>query len=288
MQILDPYVWVESIGTSPNNEGPLIVSDLTNYSSPLIRYATGDEGIIEKGFDGVYLKKILGRVHDEISIDGQTYPTHWFQDFFTRVGNVDDFQFVISMDKKLKLNICLNNKAQSSELKNKLESVFSKNSFEVNFVERDQFIRVGQQQKFRYLVDFSKDPSFNLFKQEGAPSLGFDYLSGWNPTECVDRVSYRWMKQKGYLKIGPTNEKKQLEIIFDYPLSVTAFPIIDIMINERHLYSIRVQGGNQTILVHLLEDQIEMTMVIEVSQLYFAPGDSRELGLKVHEINLLS
>lgn len=296
MQVMDPYVWVESVGLDPNQRGALVVTDLTNFSSPLIRYATGDEGNVVCGTEGLYLEDVAGRVHDKIVIDAKSYPTHWFQDLFTRLGNVDDFQFVKTPDQRLQLRLCLLDAAGAAAMRGRLEALFPRQAFELCFVQRSDFMRVGQQQKFRYLVESAGEaealavtpteavPQF-VGEAKSSPLL---YLTGWNALETYGEVSFRWMTRRGAMAINPKWPAKRVFVDFDYPATAPAFPELRAFENGQLLGRVQVRGGPQVMELELdgVATGAPRVLEFEVSHVYRVPNDTRELGLKVHALRL--
>jgi phenylacetate-CoA ligase len=153
LQIFDPCVWVETLPSSPGVSGPLVVTSLVNYAAPLIRYATGDESRVVKGRAGVYLESIEGRVHDVVVIRSARYSTSFVQDVLSRGTMVTDFQFVRGPGEHLELRIALHNPRDEAAVRSQVEQVLGEGAVKLVFGSRAQFIRVGRQQKFRYVVD---------------------------------------------------------------------------------------------------------------------------------------
>ncbi|MFC0239696.1 phenylacetate--CoA ligase family protein [Rhodopseudomonas telluris] len=153
LQIMDPCVWVETLPSTSGVSGPLVVTSLVNYAAPLIRYATGDESRVIKGRAGVYLEGVEGRVHDVVLINGVRYSTSFVQDVLSRHMLVTDFQFVRSGGESLELRLALHNPRDEAAVRGHVEQIFGPGAVALGFVSRSQFIRVGRQQKFRYVVD---------------------------------------------------------------------------------------------------------------------------------------
>lgn len=153
LQIFDPCAWVETLPSSPGISGPLVVTSLVNYAAPLIRYATGDEGRVVKGRAGVYLEGVEGRVHDVVVVRGIRYSTSFVQDVLSRGMTVSDFQFVKGQNDALELRIVLHNAKDEPAVRSVIDQVFGENALRIVFGSRREFIRVGRQQKFRYVVE---------------------------------------------------------------------------------------------------------------------------------------
>lgn len=93
LMVSDSLVWPELAPVEGEAEvGELVFTGLRNPAMPLIRYRMGDLGHLEERADGWWITKIVGRIHDTVTIDGQSYPTHYIQDIFDRCGDITDFQ----------------------------------------------------------------------------------------------------------------------------------------------------------------------------------------------------
>jgi phenylacetate-CoA ligase len=171
--------------------------------------------------------------------------------------------------------------------------LFPLDAFNVSIVHRRDFICVGQQQKFRYLVDLKdplKPPSVGgmdtpQFNGETKKQTFF-FASGWNPPEQSGLSSFRWMCKKGVVAINPQLNTSKLVIDFDYPDNLKVFPSLSISQNGVTLSVVNLTAGPQTVAVFLIPDEVNKTrlLTLEVSALFDAPGDPRELGLKVHNV----
>lgn len=134
-----------------NDYKELVLTTLTNSAMPLIRYRTGDLiESLEKKEDGFYISNIQGRLHDLITIDNKTYPTHYIQDLLDRVGSIIEFQVEIT-DNKTILCLVVSDKTQEDRIKQKLE--FWWKNIEIKFVELYELKKVGWRDKFRYVID---------------------------------------------------------------------------------------------------------------------------------------
>ena len=71
MHVLQDNVWVE---TSQKDEGEIIITSLTNYAMPLLRYKQGDIVVLDRitnckcGCSGLVIKSILGRSYENIAV----------------------------------------------------------------------------------------------------------------------------------------------------------------------------------------------------------------------------
>lgn len=87
--------------------GRIVVTDLFNFSMPMIRYDTGDLGVYEEAGDGYpYLSSIYGRRMDTIyDVRGKIVSPHFFY-MVLDFGDIKQYQFVQSGEKEyiFKLN----------------------------------------------------------------------------------------------------------------------------------------------------------------------------------------
>lgn len=145
--VLDKSVYVE------NYADEIITTGLENLHMPLLRYQTGDLGIIKEDLKGFYFDEIIGRKHEKLTLNNEVFLTHHIQDIIDhRIQNVNMFQIQLRENKKhiLLLNIAHNH--LKSEITDKVNKYFY-NSFEVQFVEKDKFIFKGSRSKFSYIVN---------------------------------------------------------------------------------------------------------------------------------------
>jgi phenylacetate-coenzyme A ligase PaaK-like adenylate-forming protein len=145
---INEYIEIEE---NDNKYKELVLTTLTNSAMPLIRYRTGDLiESLEKKDDGFYISNIQGRLHDLITIDNKTYPTHYIQDLLDRVGNIIEFQVEMTDDKTI-LYLVVPDKTQEDRIKEKLRSWWE--SIDIKFVELYELKKVGWRDKFRYVID---------------------------------------------------------------------------------------------------------------------------------------
>ncbi len=154
LRVLESEGWVES--SSLNEEiseaQELVFTGFQNHLMPLIRYRTGDLGSVDRNQEGVFLKNVVGRIHDQIPINGINYPTHHIQDILDhRVGGIQEFQIDLrTLPPKLKIV------PESSQLTEHISQKichFWGNAFELEFVGHEDLIRVGRHAKFRHVVN---------------------------------------------------------------------------------------------------------------------------------------
>ncbi len=153
LQVLESEGWAESaiLDTKMFDTQELVFTGFRNQLMPLIRYRTGDLGLIERNDAGVWLKNVVGRIHDQVPINGINHPTHHIQDILDhQVGGIQEFQIDLrTLPPKLKII------PESSELIAQISQKihqFWGNAFELEFVAHADLIRVGRHAKFRHVV----------------------------------------------------------------------------------------------------------------------------------------
>ena len=82
-------------GISKNGTGNLLITSLTNYAMPIIRYNIGDIGELETTNNRQVLKKLLGRDVDMFrTIDGDFVDGEYFSDLFYFMDWVTQYQVI--------------------------------------------------------------------------------------------------------------------------------------------------------------------------------------------------
>lgn len=137
----------------------LIVTGLTNYGMPLLRYDTGDIGTVKIEEKGTFLYDIHGRIHDNVDISGQNYATHYIMDYLDhKVKNVREFQVVIKDDIPPILKIVLEKEDQKKRVYSELKERWPQGIY-IEFIDFDDLETVGWRQKFRHVIDKRKNAS---------------------------------------------------------------------------------------------------------------------------------
>jgi phenylacetate-CoA ligase len=143
--ILDSEAYVES------DSNRIIITGLRNFSTPLIKYDTGDLGSIFSNDDGYFLYDIKGRVHDNFEVNGKTYLTHTIQDIIdNRIGDINFFQ--IKITKKLPIMYLYVDQNMNTDEHLLKVKYFFKNDFEYNYIKENNIKLTGTRNKFRYIV----------------------------------------------------------------------------------------------------------------------------------------
>jgi len=113
----------------PGTPGNIVVTLLTNYTMPLIRYKIGDRGILSDktcscGRGWPLLEKVEGRINScfrnnfgDFINAGSFYPLFYFQD------NIKQFQVVQEKSDFFKVSLVLKEKNKFKEMKNDLKEI---------------------------------------------------------------------------------------------------------------------------------------------------------------------
>lgn len=158
--------WIEIIGpdgepVQPGSKGEIVVTCLSNYAMPLIRYRIGDIGIpatINKSFTPhvVKLKAVTGRTVDVfITVDGTKVDGEYFTHLIYFRSWVKKFQFIQESYNTILLNIVKNNgsvvaEQELTEIQDKIKLVMGQAcKVRINFVSN---ILAGDSGKYRYTI----------------------------------------------------------------------------------------------------------------------------------------
>jgi phenylacetate-CoA ligase len=146
LRIFDDFCYPET------HDGEIVVTALQNPLMPLIRYRTGDLANLETRDDGFYFSHMYGRVHDLLKIGPRTVPTHHIQDVLDRIGGIVEFQIEKQHGEgKYDLKIVSARNDDNARIGSEIDRYFG-SDLSVKFVGMEQLTRVGDRQKFRYLV----------------------------------------------------------------------------------------------------------------------------------------
>ena len=148
LRVLESDYWVDA---SETKQSELIITGFYNRLMPMIRYKSGDEGLVKTYQDGKHIEKLSGRIHDKINLNGTVYLTHHIQDILDhRVGGIKNWQIVQKQNAK-KLLIFENDFPDRDRIKDSVSFYFG-SELQVNFVKPEDFVLVGRHSKFRYLI----------------------------------------------------------------------------------------------------------------------------------------
>ena len=149
MLFLDSECWPEQIVNE--NQSELVVTTFRNKLMPLIRYKTGDSISLADEEDGLYIKGLVGRMHDLIKIGNKVYPTHHIMDVLDHsIGKIIEFQ-IDTRESPYLLSLVVENNADIEQINSKVNTIWP-NAFKIVFVDHSQLKRVGRLQKFRHII----------------------------------------------------------------------------------------------------------------------------------------
>ncbi len=153
MQILDSEGYVESIAFDETDAGfeELIFTGFRNQLMPLIRYRTGDLGHISRNSNGSFLTNVVGRIHDQVPINGINHATHHIQDILDhKVGGIQEFQIDLRSSPP-KLRIVPEGPECIGAIAERVNQFWG-SGFELEFIGHQDLVRVGRHAKFRHVV----------------------------------------------------------------------------------------------------------------------------------------
>ncbi len=153
MRIFDSEGFAESIVFDDTDTGfeELVFTGFRNRLMPLIRYRTGDLGHVSRNSDGAFLTNIVGRIHDQVPINGINHATHHIQDILDhKVGGIQEFQIDLrSTPPKLRI---VPEGPECIEAITERVSQFWGSGFQLEFIKHQDLVRVGRHAKFRHVV----------------------------------------------------------------------------------------------------------------------------------------
>ena len=148
LKILDTLFYVEI-----DSNDYIILTSLTNYGMPLIRYNTGDKGkIITSGDGSQYLNITGGRKHDFVTLNGIRISSSSIQEELSKIDNIYEFQILVNKNKEnLKIIIDTDNEISFQKAKNLLLKFLP----EKTIYEKEQFKNFrmsGTAEKFQRVI----------------------------------------------------------------------------------------------------------------------------------------
>lgn len=143
-----------------HGDGELLITSLTNYSMPLIRYRIGDMGTIATGTGGLegsfaVLKKLAGRTNTHLkrkdgSLVHGEYVTHlfynkdWIENFRVIQHGFTEIEFQIVLKDG-----CNMNRVELEQMKGNLRKVLDNCEIQVNFLKEIPKLKSG---KYQYVI----------------------------------------------------------------------------------------------------------------------------------------
>jgi phenylacetate-CoA ligase len=152
LRILESEAWPENQPSGDPESPELVLTGLRNRLMPLIRYATGDLGTVERDEKGFRIDNPVGRVHDRVEINGVPYLTHHVQDVLGhRVGGIDEFQ-IDTRTSPATLRLVLAPGSSAEDIAAGIGRHWP-GAFALAFVDHADLILIGSRAKFRHVVD---------------------------------------------------------------------------------------------------------------------------------------
>jgi phenylacetate-CoA ligase len=101
--------------------GNIIVTLLTNYTMPLIRYKIGDMGILSErncqcGRESPLLEKVVGRINSRFKNKFGDYINTWFNSLFYFQDNIKQYQVIQETTDLILINLVLINKDKLKDM----------------------------------------------------------------------------------------------------------------------------------------------------------------------------
>ena len=151
LKIFQPMIYAESHSLG-NGLDELVLTGLTNFSMPLIRYKTGDVGhVLNKNSDSL-IHNLNGRFHDVIQIGNNSYPSHFIKDVLENIGGVDEFQIVQKKEtNELTLKLVPSNECNKVAIENAIEKNCGL-QMKIEWISFEGLIMQGWRDKFKYVV----------------------------------------------------------------------------------------------------------------------------------------
>lgn len=145
---------------SDHGEGELLITNLTNYSMPLIRYRIGDTGEIsadEVKLNGSFavLKRLTGRTNTHLKKeDGSIVHGEYVTHLFYHKEWIENFKVIQHTYKEIEFQIVLKkgtivNDAELEQMKNDLKQVIDDCSIQVSFWDAIPKLKSG---KYQYVI----------------------------------------------------------------------------------------------------------------------------------------
>lgn len=116
--------------------GRIVITDLFNKAFPMIRYDTGDLGILEKTDDFPVLKDIYGRIRDCVySVDGRLISPAKISVSMWGMDKIKQWQFIQESEDRYTLKINSDSKIDLSAVIEKLKVILGGGEFNIEYVD---------------------------------------------------------------------------------------------------------------------------------------------------------
>lgn len=139
------------IPADDNERGRIVVTDLYNYAMPIIRYDTGDVGVMAKDEKGVpFLKQIEGRVLDLVyDTKGNLIPSHVSYKL-CKYGDYKQFQLVQYGEKDYVIKLNTDTKVDEIEMLEEYKGYFGQDAnIHIEYVDEIPLLASGKRREVR-------------------------------------------------------------------------------------------------------------------------------------------
>jgi phenylacetate-CoA ligase len=153
MRVYDTEVWPETVPYDADGTmlDELVFTGLRNNFMPLIRYQTGDLGILSVNEQGISLTNMVGRMHDMIELGGKLCPTHYIMDVLQhRIGGIEDYQIDLREEAPV-IRVVLEPHGNLDNIRTQIHEIWGE-SLKVQAVQITDLVLVGWRSKFRHVL----------------------------------------------------------------------------------------------------------------------------------------
>lgn len=125
--------------------------------------------------------------------------------------------------------------------------------------------------------------------QEASPDRQLRFLHGFWPLELAEGKTWRWMEDRGEIRLPNRHKRQRLRIVGWLPLEfLERPPTIQITLGkhllDRFLGAERQLNREYLVDPELLGEAASTVLVIETSTTAVVPGDTRDLGVSIEAI----
>lgn len=289
---------VESINYVENdkNTNEIVVTSLTNFAMPLIRYKTGDIGeieeIIENGKKEKYIKEIKGRVHDNLILEENRYiSTSFILDYLDKYSFINNFQ-IYATKEEINILVQIDNSCLIDdlyEIQKNLKTIFQLKYMKLNII-LIKFLIYTEAGKFRYIINkipsmseleiIMKNDMGNIFISKDVdifPKIGLmRCVSGFFEVEMVDNKKFIW-------------SKKDFKVYFDEDIDrINILNLLDenklkIFVNNIKIKEITLLKGWRIYSCNLKKNKLYEFKIEKIVTNKLKNNDSREIAIGFKE-----
>lgn len=289
---------VENINYVENDKdtNEIVVTSLTNFAMPLIRYKTGDIGkieeVIENGKKEKYIKEIRGRVHDNLILEENRYiSTSFILDYLDKYSFINNFQ-IYATKEEINILVQINNSCLIDnlyEIQKNLKTIFQLRYMKLNII-LIKFLIYTEAGKFRYIVNkipnmselelVMKNNMGNIFISKDIdifPRIGsMRCVSGFFEVEIVDDKKFIW-------------SKKDFKVYFDEDIDrINILNLLDenklkIFVNNIKIKEITLLKGWRIYSCNLKKNKLYEFKIEKIVTNKLKNNDSREIAIGFKE-----